>query len=412
MNTRQTIFHGLVFTCVLATAQTKTGDLKEDLSAYLESIPESIGNQFVVPSDEDLINWESGIAQLLNGNLADSRTTLALLNYQVTEYSDTSTDPNLSYHIVEEMEPRQFHGGIYVFTTSACSEFVSIQAPHPLYDSNTGLQAAYCFSRISSGALMIAGTHRCNSNLSSTCDGTTSACGSSEAYRQSDLAHTEQSFFHATTKAVAAHHASSVFIQLHGFGKTASDPYVIMSNGSRTTPSTDYADMLKDELDLIDPSLTFKLGHQNTDWTRLLGFTNVQGRYLNNSIDPCEEEASEGSGRFIHIEQEREKLRADVGGWETMARALANTFNCALTTGVGDLLKVRIYPVPLEMGALTVEGSNLEEIRLMDHSGKVIQTWKCSESKVTLDVSGQKSGLYLLKVIGGNSHSIHKVLLK
>ena len=84
-----------------------------------------------------------------------------------------------------------------------------------------------------------------------------------------------------------------------------------MNNGIRETPTIDHATLVKDTLLIKDNSLTFKLEHIDTDWTLLIGFTNTQGRLINSSSDACTETATNTSGRFIHIEQEKTKLRDD-----------------------------------------------------------------------------------------------------
>ena len=68
---------------------------------------------------------------------------------------------------------------------------------------------------------------------------------------------------------------NSVFVQLHGFGKRTNDPYLIVSNGTRVTPTVDYISLIEQELFKIDPSLTFKIAHINQDWSRLIAFTNT-----------------------------------------------------------------------------------------------------------------------------------------
>ena len=99
-----------------------------------------------------------------------------------------------------------------------------------------------------------------------------------------------------------------------------------MSNGTDQTPENDYASLIRDALLEEDASLTFKIAHIDTDWTRLRGFTNTQGRFINSSPDPCGTSATETSGRFIHIEQARPKLRQDASGWAKMSNALGNVF--------------------------------------------------------------------------------------
>ncbi len=140
------------------------------------------------------------------------------------------------------------------------------------------------------------------------------------------MAHNTNTVFQKTTEILYTNVSNSVFIQLHGFGKQSSDPYVIMSNGTRETPTIDYALQIKEALTNEDSSLTFKLAHLDTGWTRLIGFTNTQGRFINGSSNPCNTSAATTTGRFIHIEQEKSKLRENQGGWRKMSNALKAVF--------------------------------------------------------------------------------------
>lgn len=117
--------------------------------------------------------------------------------------------------------------------------------------------------------------------------------------------------------------SNSVFIQLHSFSKNATNPYVILSNGTRETPPKDYVTQIKDALLVEDNSLTFKFAHIDTGWTRLIGF-NTQEQ-LTSSSYPCI--ASEITGRFIHIEQERTTLRESTDEWIKMSNTLKSVFN-------------------------------------------------------------------------------------
>jgi hypothetical protein len=147
----------------------------------------------------------------------------------------------------------------------------------------------------------------------------------SESYRISDLAHNTQSIFQKTTGNLFNNISNSVFVQLHSFGKKPSDPYIILSNGTRETPTTDYIVLLKDALLLEDSSLTFKIAYIDADQNRLIGFTNMQVRL--NSENHCTSAAIATSSRFIHIEQECTKLRYNTTGWIKMNNALKSIFN-------------------------------------------------------------------------------------
>ena len=98
-----------------------------------------------------------------------------------------------------------------------------------------------------------------------------------------------------------------------------------MSNGTDQTPSTDYLVSLKDNLTLLDNSLTFKIGHIDIGWTRLLGTTNMQGRYINGVASPCNTSSSSTTGRFLHVEQAYSKLRDNLTSWNKVVNAVAMT---------------------------------------------------------------------------------------
>jgi hypothetical protein len=116
-------------------------------------------------------------------------------------------------------------------------------------------------------------------------------------------------------------------VQPHGFSQEEGDPDLIISNGTRFSPSgTDYAVAVSDAIQVIDPSLTTKVGHVDLDWTRLLGTTNTQGRLINDSLDPCEDPAITATGQFVHVEQARIGLRDTPENWMKLAQAIADAF--------------------------------------------------------------------------------------
>jgi len=312
------------------TVDTATGDIETYVGNIIDSVPGSTGDNYVVPNASQETSWNTVIDFILANDLANARLNACDLNYQVTEFTDTSISPSQVFYVLEEKSPQQNYWGTYVFSKTPVRENLVIMAPHSKFDTNTGKEALHCFKNNVARAVFINGTHRCNNSIYSTCSGTTTACGSSEAYRVSDLAHNTNSMFQKTTENVFNNVSNSVFIQLHGFAKQASDPYVIMSNGTRVTPSPDYATLIQNALLVEDNTLTFELAHINTSWTRLIGFTNTQGRLINNSADYCNTSATATSGRFIHIEQEKTKLRDDITGWTKMSNALSNVFaaNC------------------------------------------------------------------------------------
>ena len=57
---------------------------------------------------------------------------------------------------------------------------------------------------------------------------------------------------------------------------------------------------------------------------RLCGTTNVQGRHLNGSAEPCVDAADAASGRFVHLEQSQSLRQQPVVVAEAIAAAISN----------------------------------------------------------------------------------------
>ncbi len=321
-----------------------------------------------------------------------------MINYQITEFIDISISPNQVFYVLEEKSEQTFYWGTYVFSKIPSRNNLIIQAPHSKYDTNTGKQAVFCFKNIVARAVFINGTHRCNSDSFSSCSGTTSVCGSNDSYRLSDLAHTVNSMFQETTEILLQTISNSVFIQLHGFGKNSTDPYVIMSNGTRETPITDYAVLIKDALLVEDNTLTFKLAHIDQSWTRLIGFTNTQGRLINNSTNPCNTSAASTTGRFIHIEQEKSKLRDDQNDWIKMSNALANVFSSTLSVNDYNFKNILIGPNPTS-GKININNNYLKNVEIFSVYGQKINViQQVNNSKTIIDLNNQTSGVYFLRL--------------
>ncbi len=381
-------------------SQTETGNIEDYIATKISNSPGSSGDDYIIPTNNDLSVWNTVIDAILAENIGIARINATSLNYQITEFTDTSLSPNQIFYVLEEKSSQTNYWGTFVFSKTPIRDNLVIQAPHSKYDTNTGKEAVHCFKNLVAKALFINGTHRCNNSDSSSCSGTTSACGSTAAFRVSDLAHNTISIFQKTTENVFNTVANSVFIQLHGFSKKSTDPYVIISNGTRVTPTTDYASQLKEALFAVDNNLTFKLAHIDTGWTRLIGFTNTQGRLINNSADYCSTSATTTSGRFIHVEQEKSKLRADVNGWAKMKTALSNVFSSTLGVDIYDLEEeVTITPNPTT-GLVKITGGNIKRIEVLNQLGQSVQSTNYPKNKnsVLINLKNQALGIYFLKI--------------
>lgn len=315
----------LVFLCLTLTAQISTsGDLVNRIGQIIEEMPGDSGDDYAAPTNSQLSDWETCLLHLLQKKYAECEIIANQLDYDLIEFTDNGN--NQTYYILESQTTGSNYWGTYVFNPAACQSNLVLQAPHPRNDSNTGDQGIYILKEIGALFYMVAGTHRCNSDSYSACSGTTSTCDNgSEKFRASDMAHIDNSIFHKTTELLLTNLIHPFFIQLHGFSKGTNDPSLILSNSTTIAPAIDYLSKLGNALVSIDPTLTFEVAHLNPT-IRLKGTTNTQGRLVNGSSIPCTVSSPANTGQFLHIEQERPKLRADATGWQKMADALKMTF--------------------------------------------------------------------------------------
>ncbi len=322
--------------------QTVFGNLYDHVVEVIDNMPGNSGNQYsnLTPSQEE--DWRALIQLIQEENFAQAAAQASPLQYRLLRFIDNSGPTNQEFFVLEKTSEGSNYWGTYVFKPGACRRLV-IQCPHPKFDSNTGKQGIFVYQKADAYAYFLTGTHRCNHISPTACSGTTSVCGSSAAYRISDVAHNTLAAFHLATEVLRDADDALYFMQLHGFAQQAGDPYAIMSNGSRDTPEEDFAVAIRDGLLDVDGVLTFKIGHLDLSWNRLLAFTNTQGRYINESVDACSANASSGNGHFLHVEQEYNRLRADADKWEKMLTAVEAAMPCNATATIEPVAPERIY---------------------------------------------------------------------
>ncbi|MBU1011748.1 MAG: hypothetical protein KKG99_01970, partial [Bacteroidetes bacterium] len=376
----------LLLVCLLFSfsyGQSIEGNIEVYLNEMVESLPGSNGNDYQAPTVAQLNSWGNMMDAIFDGNIESANGLAASLNYQIIDFQDTTIASNNRFYVIKENSSQIHYWGTYVISINPLRNNLIIQAPHPVYDSQTGYQAIFCFKRLIPRALFISGTHRCNNSEYSECSGTTTACGPSSPYRISDNAHNSNSVFQKTTEAFFNEFDNSIFLQLHGFAQDSGDPDLIMSNGTRITPSIDYLSLIEEAFLQDDPSITFKLANIDLDWTRLTAFTNTQGRLINKSTDPCYENASSCDGRFIHIEQERTKFRSDSTGWYKMYSALKSVFSIdTITTGIKkypEKDEIKISPNPSN-GYFQIDLKRDSKVVIYNCLGAIIYSRSISES--------------------------------
>ena len=206
---------------------------------------------------------------------------------------------------------------------------VIVGAPHMPFEAGTGEQAAILLSDLAGRAAIIAGAHRCASRSFTACDGTTEVCGgAAERFRDSDAGHNVTTFYHAAHVLLTARWPSSIVMSLHGMKEDTEGvrTSVILSNGIRAddtkqTVATRFRAMLGRRITqpgaVVSCNLPADAVH---DFRRLCGFTNVQGRSVNGDANACRGNVDEGTGRFIHMEQDGSVLRPYALEWQQIGR--------------------------------------------------------------------------------------------
>ncbi len=319
--------------CGTANAQvSESGDLTGHIDVLISQIPDEFETDlYQEPTVSESNFWRSIIQDILAADYTAAHSKASTIDYQLVEYSDNAGSPAKVYYVLERAPGATTHyWGTFVFNPSPRRPKLIIQCPHQPNDRNTGKQGWRVFTLAGCRAYFLTGAGKCNSSYFTSCDDMSQYCtGSWEHHRLGNQAHAVTGTFQLTSEEMLYDDADLIFIQCHGYTPRAGDPDLIISNGSLFTPAgTDYLPTLRDNLLGQDPTLTFKIAHLDS-WSYYSGRTNVQGRLINGSPDPCETYATSASGNFIHLEQDYSGLRDTESNWYKLANAVALTFPAA-----------------------------------------------------------------------------------
>jgi len=184
-----------------------------------------------------------------------------------------------------------------------------IGIPHGNYENFVMLQGVELFQNLGLRALIVNGTHRCANEDIVGCSGTTSVCGGQNSYRTSDMAHVDNTIFQWAHEILSARFPSDWVLSIHG--KSGSG--IHLSNGTQNDTSPDspvaqFALALEQHEVLEEEHIRSCNDFSGAPGTTssLCGTTNIQGRMLNYSEEPCTIAPAQASDRFIHVEQSSE----------------------------------------------------------------------------------------------------------
>lgn len=262
-------------------------------------MPRAGSEGFVKPGSGELSEWRSLVSRLGTGDFEGTRELLAAgtLPYTLEKFHEAGLEGRILWALEEIPTSRWGWGSLYV--NPAPRSDLGIEAPHPLFDAGTEMEAAEIFLASDARFLLVAGTHRCANAEASPCGGSSAACGDGR-FHVSDAGHVTASLFEAAHEALTGRFPGLLVVSLHGNADSACED-VFLSSGAAGAPSPLLV-ALRDRL-VAGEKLTVGLSGEPRSNCPLSGTTNVQGRFTNGSTDACASAAAVASGHFIHVEQ-------------------------------------------------------------------------------------------------------------
>jgi hypothetical protein len=213
---------------------------------------------------------------------------------------------------------------------------VILEAPHVPFEKGTVEEAAVLLRELGGRAAIISGAHRCASRAFTPCDGRTQVCGTMQGYRDSDVSHNVDTLFHVAHVMMSERWRSATVVSLHGM-KEDDDGVrtsLIVSNGARAADQAQQTTATKLRLALgssiKQPGAVVSCNLPADavyEFRKLCGYTNVQARHVNGGADACRASVEQGTGRFVHLEQDQKVLRPFEQDW---ARIGQHPFGAAL----------------------------------------------------------------------------------
>lgn len=275
----------------------------EALAACIRTqMPKGGSKGFVNPTATEQAGWRAVVSRMLQG-LCDP-TLPASLNGIMRIKVFTDSDNKRNYCVLMEVLDANNNGivdrgwGTFIVYHGATRE-LSHQAPHPITDNTTEIQAITLFKDTASRSYLMAGAPRDANSANSACQ---------SSFKEADAAHNTANMFHATNQELINWYGEASWnaIQWHGMGAdTCPRTEVYPSHGVDVTPvATDKISVLRKRLLVHHP--IWKVDLPGASACSLNATDNTQGRLINGVAagSVCGTAAPGYNGRFIHIEQD------------------------------------------------------------------------------------------------------------
>ncbi len=273
-------------------------------------IPGEGSGGFVVPTPDEQEAFRAAARALGAGDVATAERALAIFPgvFEVLDYTDGAGGP--SYLAIAEIPggptgllPRGW--GFYFFARRPERPGLVIEAPHPVADRESELDAAAAVTALRPAAFLLAGAHRY-----------------ADPKPVSDMAHTSSSVFEAVHE--VALEGGRIAAQIHGFSLAAHAGYpeLLLSSGD-VTPTADVAAICAE----VNQGGLRCVPFDGSAFTTLGGLQNVQGGHASSLFGP---------GHFLHFEI-ADAARADPASFAVIVKGIGDRFptggGCSCGTG-------------------------------------------------------------------------------
>ncbi|MFP6685158.1 MAG: hypothetical protein VB934_10610 [Polyangiaceae bacterium] len=289
------------------------------MDEVIKNLPGQGSEGFEAPNSSQRDDFRLACEALRDGDLAEAKQRAQTVQYQLVAIVDEGANDAVFYALLpnswssQDTPALDGRGLFFVRAKQEVNKYLGLSAPHPRFDSFSGLVATNAFRQLEARSLAIAGAHRCANATLSGCSGTTAVCGSPAApYRESDMAHMDRAFFQVFHEVMDADGGGSIqHVQVHGFASGANDPEFTLSAGTSNNVADDnftpnlLATKLAELTALAGSQKPGNSCNQTGDINRLCGSTNTQGRYTNgvDAQQVCTTSSGGASdGRFVHAE--------------------------------------------------------------------------------------------------------------
>ena len=281
---------------------SENGNLMGEFLGYLiNDMPGEDSEGFVKPDSLQLEQWKRMMDLFVSESFiqAEDSLTTHFSNYEMVQLTDTSFS-DAEYYVIREQSPVVYGWGLFAVNPEYQRDVI-IAIPHAGFDSYTTQEGVNMFRYLGGRVLSISGTHRCANDEAAISDGTTTVCSSdnsSEDFKVSDMAHFDSSAFQIAHESIKELSTNVFAINLHGHADSDCED-VFLSNGREDDPQTSLQ-TVRDSLIAygVDAAMTGD-GSSCT----LAGTTNVQGRFINGSSNPADDQPASNTGYFFHVEQ-------------------------------------------------------------------------------------------------------------